>query len=177
MPLSILTGFNENGDRGGGGGGGIIFCRGDGGDIALIMACIGGGGGIGIVFVILGVGGGGDGAGGGDENVLCIGMGEGGGGGVGILETSINFVDDDGIVLPPSRTDSAASVNGDGGGGGGGIKDVVIEVDLFFKFASGGSGGVRYVKSSLGAFACLLCDKHDRSTLSIEVEATRVILA
>lgn len=138
-----------------------MFCRGDGGGIALMMACIGGGGGIGIVFAVLdiGVGGGGDGGGGRDGNilvVLCVVMGGGGGGGIGILGTSTNFVNDDGTVLSPPRIDSVASAYGDGGGGGGGIKDAVIEIDLPLENASGGNGGDNGVgygaRSSLGAF-------------------------
>lgn len=137
-----------------------MFCRGDGGGIALMIACIGGGGGIGIVFVILdiGVDGGGDGGGGGDENilvVLCV--GGGGGGGVGILGISANFVDDDGTLLSPSRTDSVASANGDGGGGGGGIKDADTEIDLLFENPSDDNEGDNVVgygaRSSLSVFA------------------------
>lgn len=137
-----------------------MFCRGDGGGIASMIACIGGGGGIGIIVLVvrdIGVDGGGDGAGGGDGNVLrvlCVDMAAGHDGGVGIPETSVNFVDNDETVLLPSHTtESVAIVNGDGGGGGGGIKDVVIKVDVFFENASSGNGGGYDARFPLGAFA------------------------
>jgi hypothetical protein len=136
----------------------MALCKGDGGDIALMILCMGGGGGGGTVLVgsDIGVDGGGGGGGGGDGNVFmkaCIGIG--GGGGAGILEMSVRSVDSDETDVLSAIRGTSTCTNGEGGGGGGGMKDcsdivdIETDVDLLFKADSGGKGGVGHGVKSL----------------------------